>query len=464
MERIQKALRDSAAVRWSILLLVSYIMAANYYFYDALVPLKTYLQLHLNFSSEDYGWVEGFYSFPNTFLLMAVIGGMVLDKIGIRITGFMFVIFMFLGAMLTAYAATDYFGAGGLGYDFMNSFLPRFSPQVKMMALGMLLFGLGAETSIVVANKTIVKWFKGKEVALAMAINLSIARIGTALALFVGPRLAHPNWTKPIWLAAILISIGVLVFFIYMVFDYKLDKQVKEQSPLLDKEEEFHVKDLLKLITDRSFIFITALCLTFYAAVFPFLKFSVDFFQHKYNVSNEIAGEIAFWLPFGTVLFTPLFGAIVDKKGKAATFMIYGSLTLVLVHLLFAFTTLNPYVLVAFLGIAFSLVPAAMWPSVAKIVSENKLGTAYGTMASIQNLGMFAIPIIAGIILDKTNPGVTAQMMEAGKATLNYTPTMIMFSCLGILGLIFAFLLKREDSVSHYGLDKPSGDTVAEKI
>lgn len=454
MNKIKSVLRESKAARWAVLLVISYVMAANYYFYDALSPLKSILQEKLNFSSEDYGWVQGFYAFPNTFLLMAIFGGIILDKIGIKITGMVFVIFMVLGAFVTAYGTTHYFSSGGFGYDFMGSFLTRFSPQVKMMAFGMLLFGLGAETSIVVVSKIIVKWFKGKEIALAFGVNLGIARIGTALAYIVGPSMLIPDWTKPIWLAVSIISIALLAFLVYIILDIKLDKQIGTER-LLDKEDEFHMKDFLALITNRSFIFIAFLCVTFYAAVFPFLKYATDFFHHKFNVPLETASFIASWLPASTVIFTPVFGALVDKIGKGALFMIFGSLMLVTVHLLFAFTYLNPYILIGLLGIAFSLVPSAMWPSVAKIVSVNRIGTAYGTMFSLQNLGLFAVPIIAGKILDITNEGVTGEMLKQG-AVLNYTPTIIMFAGFGLVGLVFAFLLKKEDKTSGYGLDLPS--------
>ncbi|HEX3007784.1 MAG TPA: MFS transporter [Bacteroidales bacterium] len=464
MEQIKNVLRESPVARWGVLLLISYVMAANYYVYDALVPLKSALQSFLNFSSEDYGWVEGFYAFPNTFLLMAILGGIILDKIGIRITGMVFVVFMVIGALVTAYGTTSYYANGGFGHDFMSSFLPRFSPQVKMMALGMLFFGLGAETSIVVISKIIVKWFKGKEIALAFGVNLGIARIGTLLALSslnLGPAISVSTWTIYVWLAVVIIAIALLGFLVYLVLDVKLDKQVQQEG-LLDKEEEFHIKDFIGIITNRSFLYIAFLCVAFYAAVFPFLKYAPDFFHHKYGVPENTAGLIASALPFCTIFFTPIFGALVDKYGRGAFFMIIGSSMLVVAHLLFAFTNFNPYVLISLLGIAFSLVPSAMWPSVAKIVSVNKIGTAYGTMFSLQNLGLFAVPIIAGMILDKTNPHVTNEMLKEG-AVLNYTPTMIMFVGFGILGMIFAFLLKRDDKTSGYGLDLPSNAVLDEK-
>ncbi len=461
MNKIKQVLRDSASARWGVLLLISYVMAANYYFYDALAPLKSALQEHLGFSSEDYGWVQGFYAFPNTFLLMAIFGGIILDKIGIRITGMVFVVFMVFGAFVTAYGTTTYYGNGGFGFNFMGSFLTRFSPQVKMMALGMLLFGLGAETSIVVISKTIVKWFKGREIALAFGINLGIARIGSTLAFRLGPRMMEPDWTTPVWFAVSLISIALLGFLVYMVLDLKLDRQIKQEN-LLDKEEEFRFKDFIDLISNRSFIYITILCVTFYAAVFPFLKYAPDFFHNKFNVPEKTAGDIASWLPLSTVIFTPIFGYLVDRIGKGTLFMIFGSSILVVIHLLFTFTHVNPYILISLLGIAFSLVPAAMWPSVAKIVSTNKIGTAYGTMFSMQNLGLFAVPIAAGIILDNTNPGITSEMLKHG-SVLNYTPTMVMFVGFGIIGVIFAFLLKHNDKTSGYGLDLPSNSVEKKK-
>ncbi len=447
-----KTMRDSAVARWGILLLISFVMGANYYFYDALSPLKSTLEEFLNFSSTDFGIVVGFYAFPNTFLLMAVLGGIILDKIGIRKTGFTFIFFMVIGALITAYGATAYFNKGGFMFGFLGSFLPGFSPAVKMMALGMLFFGLGAETSIVVINKIMVKWFKGYEIALAFAINLGIARFGTALAYKVGPRLLEPGWTTPIWLATSLICISFLAFLIYMIYDLRLDRQMKSPVELHAAEDEFRLSDLGKLLTNRSFLFITMLCVTFYAAVFPFLKYAPDFFYNNYGVSREVSGDITFWLPIGTVFFTPIFGWVVDKKGKSATMMIYGSILLLLVHLVFAFTQFNPYVLVVALGIAFSLVPAAMWPSVAKIVREDRIGSAYGLMFSLQNLGLFAVPILAGVILDATNKHVT------GGEALDYTWTMLMFAVFGLVAIIFALLLKHESKTSGYGLELPSSE------
>jgi len=459
MEQVKKLLRDNPRARWAMMFIVSLLMAANYFFYDILSPLKSTLQDQLNISSTDYGLIVGFYAFPNTFLLMAILGGIILDKLGIRPTGSLFAVFMLIGAVLTAYGASDYYREGGIGFGFMSSFLSSYSPEVKMMSFGMLIFGLGAETSIVVASKILVKWFKGYEIALAFALNLGMARIGSALAFNLGPRLKLEGfWSFPIWFGVLLLLIGALAFVIYLIYDVKLDRQIKSDESLIAKDEEFHIADIGRLFTNRSFLFITALCVTFYAAVFPFLKYAPDFFFHKYGMSEQASGDIASLLPYGTVLFTPIFGWLVDKRGKSATFMIFGSMILIIVHLLFSFTTFNVYVLMVLLGIAFSLVPAAMWPSVAKIIPESRIGTAYGAMFSLQNLGLFAVPWLAGVILDKTNPGITPEMIEAG-SRLNYTPTLLMFVVFGIIGFFFALLLKWDDKTSGYGLELPSNVT-----
>lgn len=460
----KKLINDSPATRWGIMLMVSFTMATNYYFYDALSPLKFLMESELGFSSSDYGLFVSMYSLPNVFLLMAVIGGIILDKIGIRITGFGFIFIQVLGAALTAYGATPYFNQGGVGYDFFNSFLTNYSPALKVTSLGFFFFGLGAETSIVVISKVIVKWFKGKEIALALGLNIAIARLGMGAAMILSPRLVNEgkelfplwnNWTMPIWFGALLLGIGLLMFLIYTIYDIKFDRQIKQEDEV-DPTEQFRIGDIFALLTNKSFIMIALLCVTFYSAVFPFMKFAPDLMINKYGVSPTLAGDIASILPFGTLLFTPLFGYICDYKGKSASLMVYGSLMLVLVHTLFALTGITPYVPMFILGVAFSLVPAAMWPAVAKIVETNKIGTAYGLMFTIQNIGLWAFPMLIGYTLDKSNPGVAETIAAGGEAVYNYTTPVLMLAALGIVGVVFAFLLKHEDKTSGYGLELPN--------
>jgi len=451
----QKTIRDSAVTRWGVLVLVSCVMFMNYYFYDALSPLKDLMQSELGFTSADYGFFTSAYSIPNVFLLMAVIGGIICDRIGIRITGFVFCLLMVLGGAVTAYGASPTFLEGGFGFEFMSSFLPRFSPALKMTSLGFFIFGLGAETSVVVISKIIVKWFKGYQLALALGLNLAFGRLGAALALILSPRLLQPHWTTAIWFGVLLLVIGLLGFVFYIFFDSKLDRQLEEEKSG-DEEEEFSWADLKFLVTDRTFLLITALCVTFYSAVFPFIKYAPDLLMNKFGMARQTAGDVTSILMFGTIVLTPLFGWIADNKGKSATLMYLGSGLLFVSHLMFALTTITPYIPIFLLGVAFSLVPAAMWPAVTKIVGENKIGTAYGFMFSVQNLGLWAFPMLIGWVLEISNPGVADAIIAGGEGTYDYTNPMLMLAALGVAGFVFAFLLKREDLKSGYGLELPN--------
>jgi MFS family permease len=432
------------------------IMAANYFFYDALSPLKEKLQINLGFTNQQYGFLQSAYSISNVFLFMAVIGGILLDKMGIRFTGIGFTFFMAIGSILTFYGASETFKNGGPGYLFMNSFLTRFTPEFKLMTFGYFLFGLGAETSIVVITTLVVKWFKGKELALALGLNLAVARLGQGMAFYFSDDLSTPDfWQRPIFLSACLLSVSFLFFLVYSLIDLRLDKQIS-YSHQSDETEKFKVSDILKIIKIPSFIYITLLCVTFYAAFFPFLKYATDLLSNKFELSTAVSGKLTSIPIFSTVIFTPIFGWIADTKGKSASMMIYSSLLLIVAHLTLTFTMVNPIIPMALLGLAFSLIPAAMWPAVSKIIDQNKLGTAYGIMFSVQNFGLWLFPILIGLVLDKTNPGVTAKMVEEGVAKYNYTYSILMLAVIGFVGVVFALLLRREDKTSGFGLELPN--------
>jgi nitrate/nitrite transporter NarK len=350
--------------------------------------------------------------------------------------------------VLTAYGASDVYRAGGAGYSMMSSILPKYSPELKMMLVGRFFYGLGAETSIVVVSKVLVKWFKGKDLALAFGLKVGFGRLGTFLALRVSPTLAQEgtHLTTAVWFAAILVCIGLLAFMIYMLIDLKVDRQVQtseERKP----REKFVIGDLLGLFKNRAYLYILLLCVTFYSAVFPFVAFAPDFFFHKFGMTTIESGKITSLLPLGTMLFTPLFGFLIDRKGRSATAMIIGATTLLMVHLAFALTSYPPQIFLLLLGVAFSLVPAAMWPSMVKLVKEKEIGTAYGLMYSVQNLGLWGVPLLAGMVLDKTN--------SAAQEVLNYTPTILLFGGFSLLGLFFAILLKWENGRKNFGVEKP---------
>lgn len=466
-------------VRWLAVGVISLVMFSSYYFYDALSTIKPVFTAQFQFSGAEYGAVVGWYSLAN--IIMAVVGGALLDKWGIRKTGLLFFGISAIGAIVTAYGVSDAYGSGGFGFSIMNGIFPKMSPVLKILLLGRLIFGLGAESSYVVINRVLVKWFKGKQLAFAFGLNLAVARLGTASALVLAPSLtAGPTDIGiSMTLAAGIMCLGFLFFIIYSILDYspgrKLDANVAS-----GEEEKFQISDVFDLFKNKAFIYISMLCVLFYSAVFPFLAFTPDLLFNKFGINLESAGFAA-WIgdflkgfnlrdfkveliliglissliPFGTIVFTPIFGGIADSKGKRATLMIIGSILLIAVHLTLALTYLPPFIPLAVAGVAFSLVPAAMWPSVPFIVRESRLGTAYGLMFSIQNIGLMLFPWLAGVTLDATNPGVTATAVAEGTARYNYTYTMLMFSALGILGLIFAFLLKREDKKIGNKLERP---------
>lgn len=450
---MKQALNESAVIRWSALLMISFTMFASYYFYDVFSAIKSTLQAEVGLSNADYGAMYGAYSILNAFG-MAFIGGMILDKWGIRRTGTVFISFLFFGTFLTAYGASNIFNSGGPAYDILNSslLLGNLSPALKMMIIGRALFGLGAETFYVTLSKIIAKWFKGHELAFAFAINLAFGRFGTAAVMIVSPRIVANAqvWDMAGWFGVMLALIAILCFLAYLIFDLNYDRSVRNTIEEINSSEQFHFKDALSLFTNRSFIYISLLCVTFYSAVFPFLGYTPDFLMNKFGFSEKLSGDVTTILPFGTIIFTPIFGWFCDNKGKSASIMVLGSLILILVFLVFSFTSLTPYIPLFFLGVAFSLVPAAMWPSVARIVETSKLGTAYGIMFSIQNWGLMLFPWIIGTVLDATNKN------RPEGQPLNYTYAVFMLTLLGVLGIIFAYLLKREDKTSGFGIELPN--------
>jgi MFS family permease len=373
---------------------------------------------------------------------------MILDKLGIRRTGFLFVFFMAFGAVLTAYGASDLYREGGMGYQMMSAILPKYSPELKMMLAGRFFYGLGAETSIVVISKILVKWFKGKDLALAFGLKVGFGRLGTFLALRISPTLAQDGaqLTTAIWFAAILVCIGLLTFIVYMLLDLKVDREI-EKSGTKKTADKFVIRDILGIVNNRAYIYILLLCVTFYSAVFPFMAFAPDFFMHKFGITNIESGKLTSLLPLGTMIFTPLFGFLIDRKGRSASAMIIGASILLLVHLIFALTNLQPHLFLILLGVSFSLVPAAMWPTMVKLVKEKEIGTAYGLMYSVQNLGLWGVPLLAGIVLDRSNSG--------NPEVLNYTPTILIFAALSLLGLLLAILLKWENSRKNFGVELP---------
>jgi nitrate/nitrite transporter NarK len=435
-----------------------------YYLTDAMAPLQQNLQTNLQWSATDYGLFTSGYGWFNVFLLMLVFGGMILDKLGTRFTGILAIAIMLIGAGIKYWAISGHF-SGNYELSIGSLQLLGTTPKSAVMAgLGFGIFGVGCEMFGITANKAVVRWFKGKEMALAIGLNTSTGRIGTALAMFTPLPLYNltKNVSTPVLVAMLLLCLGLLVFIFFTVLDRKLDKE--ESDAGVEKDEEFKFSDIADIARNRAFWYIAILCVLFYSAVFPFIKFATNLIVQKFSVSDTFAGYIPALLPFSALLLTPLFGGISDKKGKAATIMLSGSVLLVIVHLLFSIPSLNSFPiaigLVILLGIAFSLVPSAMWPSVAKIIPNSKLGTAYAMIFWVQNIGLMLVPLLIGAVLDKYCITGTISKIVDGQEQLitqyNYTIPMLIFAFFGFLAIGFAYLLKHEDHRMGYGLEKPN--------
>lgn len=432
-------------LRWLIWFLISFAMFGNYYIYDSISPLADLLKTQLNFSDSQIGWLNAIYSFPN--ILMVLVGGIIIDKIGTRISVVIFTILIMLGAVVTAITGNFY-----------------------TMVAGRLIFGLGAESMIVAITTIIARWFKGKELSFAFGLNLTVARLGSFLAL------NSPTWGKSLynhWQSPLWITVGAGVFAVVMIIIYyfsDLFASKKFDMPKEGNQDKIELSEIFRF--GSSFWFITLLCVTFYSAMFPFQTFAIKFFQEAHGTSREVGGNLSSMLTLAAMIFTPLFGLLSDKIGKRSYLMMFGSLLIIPVYLMMAYKVGRPAVMspsdyinislswfdinaeipiyllipMGMMGIAFSLVPAVMWPSVALVVDEKKLGTAYGLMTMIQNIGLFGFNIIIGWSNDISGASIYNPN--------GYNLGMWIFSTLGFFGLLFAFFLKRSQKNS-ISLDNP---------
>mgnify|MGYP004453670161 FL=1 len=451
-QAIQQKLSDSKSARWTALLIVSFTMMFGYFFTDVMSPLEPLLTaakedggLGLGWSSDEYGFFSGAYGYFNVFLLLLFFGGIILDKFGIRFTGIMSTILMFGGALIKWYS---------VGHDFTGTiavpFFGTYQTQVVLAALGFSIYGVGCEIAGITVSKVIVKWFTGHELALAMGVQVALARLGTAGAL--GFALPFAKWmggvSASVGLGAALLCAGVIVFLVYCVMDKKEDASAAAVQG--EPEEGFKFSDLKVLLTTTGFWYVAVLCLMFYAGVFPFLKFATKLMIFKYGVAEDVAGLIPAMLPFGTIFLTPLFGSIYDKYGKGATLMLIGSVLLTCVHIIFALpfgTWILAVAVMVVLGIAFGLVPSAMWPSVPKIIPMKLLGTAYALIFYIQNIGLALVPVWIGKV-NQANTGANG--------VIDYTETMTIFALFGVVAIIISLLLMWEDKRKGYGLQQPN--------
>lgn len=445
-EKIKVLREPPPFFRWLVLIFISLAMFGNYYIYDSISPLADLLKSQLKFSDSDIGLLNAIYSFPN--IIMVLIGGIIIDRIGTKKSALIFSMLVLLGAFITVLRGNLY-----------------------LMAAGRLIFGLGAESMIVAITTVVARWFKGKELSFAFGLNLTIARLGSFLALN-SPSWAHNyyeiNWQSPLWISVGAGIIAVLCLVIYYFVD-----TYSEKNFILQKEgsqEKIVLKELFNF--GKSFWFITFLCITFYSAMFPFQTFAVKFFQEVHGATRDAGGFLSSMLTVAAMVFTPLFGLLADKIGKRSLLMMFGSLLIIPVYLMMGYkfdiagiigagqhisvnigflnihsvVPTNLFIPMSIMGMAFSLVPAVMWPSVALVVEQNKLGTAYGLMTMIQNIGLFGFNLLIGWANDVSHAGMDNPN--------GYHLGMWIFSTLGFFGLFFAFMLRvNERGPKAHGLE-----------
>ena len=523
-------------MRWSALLLLALAMFCSYIFMDILSPIKDLMQTERGWDSLAFGTMQGAETFLNVFVFFLIFAGIILDKMGVRFTAVLSGAVMLVGGLIKYYAISESFYGSGAEAWFTNNlnYIPGFdelgvSPfyrgmpaSAKLAAVGFMIFGCGTEMAGITVSRGIVKWFKGRETALAMGSEMALARLGVATCMIFSPYFAklggHVNVSRSVAFGVVLLCIALMMFVVYFFMDKKLDAQTGEAE---EKDDPFKVSDIGKILSSLGFWLVALLCVLYYSAIFPFQKYAVNMLQCNLTLTEPVAGS--FWagdtvtivqyiimlvvavcsfssnfskkknmkfglmavavvalivycymgymrgtaetifavFPLLAVAITPILGSYVDNKGKAASMLMIGSLLLIICHLTFAFIlpmfkgnavggVVVAYVTILVLGASFSLVPAALWPSVPKLVDEKIIGSAYALIFWIQNIGLWLFPLLIGKVLENTNPGVDDPV------ALNYTWPLVMLACLGVAALIIGIILKRVDAKKHLGLEEPN--------
>ncbi len=454
-------MRESATARWFALALISITMFFAYFFVDVAAPLQSLLERSHGWSPETFGMLGGSEFFLNVFAFFLIFSGIILDKMGIRFTILTAGISMVVGASIKYYALTEGFAASGLAIS-LNSFWTAVPASAKLAFFGFAIFGIGVEMAGITVSKAIVKWFKGKELALAMGLEMATARLGVFAVFRLSPIFAEsggaPN--AVLWGVGFLV-IGLLTFLIYTFMDARLDKEIGADASS-EPEEAFRISDIWLILKNPGFLAIASLCVLFYSAIFPFQKFATDMLASKLDINVKDAAAMFSYFPIGAMILTPFIGAFLDRKGLGASMMLYGAILLTVSHLIFAlvpaeaFTSFIAYATIVILGLAFSLVPASMWPSVPKIVEDRFLGSAYGLIFWIQNIGLLAVPILIGWAISAANPGVAEAIAAGESVKYDYTVPELIFAGFGVLAMIMSVVLKKVDKHKGFGLDVPN--------
>ena len=456
MAKIQQALNESAIARWTVLVLVASMMFFAYMFVDILSPLASLLEKtpHLGWDQGVFGTYAAGEYLLNVFGFL-ILAGIILDKMGVRFTGTLSASLMVIGAAIKYIGISEWFGANDMVW--LNSWWTSMPGSAKMAMFGFMIFGCGCEMAGTTVSKVLAKWFKGKEMALAMGLEMSIARIGVFAAMFFSPMISQrfgvdgmDSVTAPFLFSGLLLVVGLLNYLVFCVMDYKFDKQLValgQSTDTKDPEDEFHISDLGQIFQSKMFWIIALLCVLYYSAIFPFQRFATNFLEETLNISNAEAAGLFKWFPILAMVLTPFLGAFIDNKGKGASMMMLGAIIMIVCHSIFAFVLpAYPHKWLALatilvLGVSFSLVPASMWPSVPKIIDEKVLGSAYCLIFWVQNIGLCLVPLLIGKLRVLTN---------------GYLVPMIVFASFGVLAFILSLALKVEDKKKGYGLELPN--------
>ena len=450
-ETLRKFLNDSPVARWTALVLIALMMFFAYMFVDVMSPLKSLIESARGWDSGVFGTYAAAEYILNVcgFLIIA---GIILDKMGVRFTGTLSASLMVIGALIKYVGISDWFQTTTF-CGWLDSWWTAMPGSAKMAAFGFMIFGCGCEMAGTTVSKAIAKWFKGKEMALAMGLEMAIARLGVFAVMWLSPAISgmfDSSVVAPVAFCTCLLLIGLINFIVFSVMDTKLDRQLiaageatEEKSP----EDEFHIKDLGKIFSSKMFWLVALLCVLYYSAIFPFQRYAPNFLEVTLDVDSATAAQLFSCFPILAMCLTPLLGIFLDHKGKGASMLMAGAIIMIVCHLSFAFILpVFPHkwfavLLIVVLGVSFSLVPAALWPSVPKIIDEKILGSAYCLIFWVQNIGLCLVPLLIGVVLN---------------ATGGYLVPMVIFSSFGILAFIFSLLLKIEDRKKGFGLELPN--------
>ena len=427
-EKVAKMLNDSVVARWAALILIALMMFFAYMFVDVMSPLKSLVESTRGWDSGAFGTYAASEYILNVcgFLILA---GIILDKMGIRFTGVLSASLMVIGASIKFIGVSDWFQTTGFN-EWLGSWWTAMPGSAKMASLGFMIFGCGCEMAGTTVSKSIAKWFKGKEMALAMGLEMAIARLGVFAVMWLAPIISNKfdqSVVAPVGFCTVLLLIGLINYIVFSVMD--------------------SIRDLGKIFSSKMFWLVALLCVLYYSAIFPFQRYAPNYLEVTLGVDNATASQLFSFFPILAMCLTPLLGIFLDRKGKGATMLMLGAIIMIVCHLSFAFILpLYPHkwlavTLIAVLGVSFSLVPAALWPSVPKIIDEKILGSAYCLIFWVQNIGLCLVPLLIGKVLQSTG---------------GYLAPMIIFSSFGILAFILSFLLKSEDRRKKYGLELPN--------